>query len=259
MAAPQMEPTLDQWISFCETLSPYENFALIGLLFLRPHPPISILPTSEIVTQENARAAEKWSESRFRQILLFYCENYKKRETEAAFALIEKSEAVKNLVPLLVSTLAVPVGIAVAFLFWAMAKSLDDWCQRYSTRKFNGKGKYTGNFPEGEVDGFFDVTFLPPIFQFVEDPEAYPLEGYKIQVKVEAEVDGKLKVPTAKESNSIQFNSTGEQRHAFSFADTKTSSKLSGRVSRVYHLTKDDPNILSFTSNDMEVEPSKNP
>src|SRR5437764_10626005 len=98
MVAPQMEPTLDEWINFCENLTPYQNFALLGLLFLRPHPPLSILATSEIVTEENARAAEQWSESRFRQILLFYCEHHKKREAEAAFALIDKSEAVKNLV-----------------------------------------------------------------------------------------------------------------------------------------------------------------
>ena len=158
MVAPQMEPNLDKWSSFCANLTPYRNFALIGSLFLRPHPPLSILPTSEIVTRENARAAEKWSESHFRQLLLFYCERYKKKETKATLALLDKSEAVKKFAPLLVSTLAVPLGIAVAFLFWAVGRGLDDWCRKYSQRKLNGKGEYTGNFPEKGINGFFDVS-----------------------------------------------------------------------------------------------------
>lgn len=153
MSEARMEPNLDQWIGFCEKLTPYQNFALIGLLSRRPRPPLTILP-SEIETEENARAAEKWSESRFRKLLLFYCEHYKKKRVEAAGELIDKAEVVKTLAPLLVSTLAIPLGIATAFLFWAAGRNLDDWCKKYSRRKLNGKGKYTGNFAEKEVNGF---------------------------------------------------------------------------------------------------------
>jgi hypothetical protein len=258
MAASQTEPNLDQWISFCENLTPYQNFALIGLLFRRGQPPLSILP-AEIVTEENARGAEKWSESKLRQSLLFYCEHYKKKEVQAAGELLDKSEAIKQLVPLLVSTLAVPVGIATAFLFWAAGKRLDDWCKKYSRRKLNGKGKYTGDFPEKEVNGFFEVVYLPPIVEYIDDPAAYPLEGYKIKIKVDPETDGRLKVSTAKELNSIQF-SFGEKRgHAFSFMDTKTNRDVNGRVDNVFHVNEDGPIVIRFTSTDMEVAPSRTP
>ncbi len=169
MVAPQMEPSLDEWVSICELLTPYQNLALIGLLFLRPRPPLSIIATSEIVNEENAKGAEKWSESRFRQLLLFYCDKYNKPETQAAAALIDKADAIKGLATLLVSTFAVPLGIAVAFLYWAMGTSLNEWCQKYSQKKYNGRGKYVGDFPEKQVDGFFDVTYLPQIRELVED------------------------------------------------------------------------------------------
>jgi hypothetical protein len=259
MAASQMEPNLDQWIRFCENLTPYEDFALIGLLFRRRQPPLSILPRSEIVTEENARAAEKWSESRFRKILLFYCEHYKKKKIEAAGVLIDKTEAVKAVAPLLVSTLAVPLGVATAFLFWAAGRNLDDWCQKYSRRKLNGKGKYTGDFSEKEVNGFFEVHYLPPIVEYVEDPSAYPLEGYKIKIKVDPETDGRLKTSTAKEINSIQFSFSEKGSQAFSFVDTKSNQGVSGGVDNVFHVNEDGPIVIRFTSSDIEVTPSRKP
>jgi hypothetical protein len=256
MVAPIREASLDEWVSFCEHLTPYQNFALIGFLFLRPQPPLSILATSDIVNEENARGAEKWSESRFRQLLLFYCDKYKKPEALAAAALIDKANVVKALVPLLVSTLAVPVGIAVAFLFWALGKSLDDWCQKYAQKNYNGTGKYIGDFPEKEIDGFFDVTYLPPIIELVDDPAAYPLKGYKIKIIVESETDGRIKVPTSEELNSIQFHFTYDKSHSFNFTDTQSNIRLSGKVGNVSHVGSDGPNVLRFTSSDLEAKPA---
>jgi hypothetical protein len=259
MATAQMEPNLDQWVSFCENLTPYQNFAFIGLLFRRGQPPLSILPSSEIVTEENARASEEWSESRFRKLLLFYCEHYKKRKVEAAGELLDKTEVIKRLAPLLVSAAAVPLGIAVAFLFWAVGKSLDDWCKKYSRKEFTGRGKYMGNFTEKEVAAYFDVEYLAPIVEYVEDPAAYPLKGYKINIRVAAETNGKLKVSTSKELNSIQFSFSTPKSHAFDFTDTKTSRRVNGRVDNVSHVTEDGPIVIRFTSNDMEVSAPRTP
>jgi len=258
MADAQMEPNLDQWISFCEKLTPYQNFALIGLLFRRPQHPQSILP-AEIETEENARSAEKWSESRFRKLLSFYCDHYKKKKVEAAGQLIDKAEAVKTLAPLLVSTLAIPLGIATAFLFWAAGRNLDEWCKKYSRRKLNGKGKYTGDFSENEVNGFFEVNYLPPILEYVEDPAAYPLEVYKIRIKVESETDGRVKVSTEKELNSIQFSFSGGGNHRFFFIDTKSNRDVKGGVGNVFHVDEDGPIVIRFTSSDITVDPSRQP
>ena len=252
MVAP--EPSLDGWVRFCEHLTPYENYALLGLLFLRPHPPLSILATADVVSEENARSAEKWSESRFRQLLLFYCDKYKTPGSQAAAALVDKADLVKTIVPLLVSTLAVPVGVAVAFFFWALGTSLDDWCQKYSQRKYNGKGKYLGNFPEKEIEGFFEVTHLPQIIELVEDPAAYPLEGYKIKIIVESETDGRIKVATQKELESIQFSFTYNKSHSFHFRDTQSSMSIGGQVRNVSHVGEDGPNVLRFISSNLEAK-----
>ena len=93
----------------------------------------------------------------------------------------------------------------------------------------------------------------------MEDPEAYPLAGYKILVKVEPEINGKLKVPSSKELNSIQFSFTGEKSHAFRFVDTVSKGDVNGRVDNVSYVDTDGPNVIRFTSSDMEVTPPKNP
>jgi len=244
----QMEPSLDGWISVCQQLTPYENFALIGLLFLRSRPPLSILAPSNIVNDENARGAEKWSESRFRQLLLLYCDKYKKPKWHAASTLIDKANVVRGLASLFVSTLAVPLGIAVAFLYCALGKSLDDWCQKYSQKKYNGQGKYFGNFPEKEVMCFFDVTYLPQIVELVEDPAAYPLEGYKIRIRVDSETNGKIKVPSTQERNSIEYSFNYDKNHSYDFTDTQSNKKIIGEVDDVSYMGSDGPMVLRFKS-----------
>lgn len=256
MAHAGMEATVDGWIGFCEHRTAYENFALIGLLFLRPGLPLSIIATSEIVNAENVRGAEKWSESRFRQLLLFYCEKHNKPLAQGTAALIDKADAVKGLAPLLVSTFALPLGIAVAFLFWALGTVLNDWCEKYSKKKYNGKGKYVGDFPEKEVDGFFDVTYLPQIVELVEDPAAYPLQGYRIKVRVESETNGQIKVPTSKELKSIQLSFSYDKSHSFDFTDTQSNRRLKGQVKNVSHVASDGPNVLRFISTDMQATPA---
>jgi hypothetical protein len=149
-------PSLEAWIRFCEGLTPYQNYALLGLLFLR----------------------------------------------------------------------------------------------------YNGKGKYLGNFPEKELDGFFEVTHLPQISELIEDHAAYPLEGYKIKIIVESKTDGRVKVPTSKELESIQFSFTYDQSHSFQFTDTQSSGRISGQVRNVSHVGEDGPNVLRFISGDLEAKPA---
>lgn len=203
----------------------------------------------------NARAAEKWSESHFRRLLLFYCANYKKPRALALSALVEKAGLIKNLIPILVSTFVLPLGIAVAFLFWALSTSLDDWCKKYSERKYNGKGKYAGNFPEREVNSFFELSYLPPIEEYVADPAAYPLEGYRINIRVQSASEGRLKLDKAEELLSITFNFRARS-HTFVFIDTRQKEKISGEVENVSHIQEDGPNVLRFTSNQIRVEDS---
>jgi hypothetical protein len=251
-----MELSLDHWIDYCAKLTPYENFLLIGLLFSRPSLQQSIFAASLLSDVNNARAAEKWSESHFRRLLLLYCANYKKRKTEALLTLAEKVDVIKLLLPALVSAAyALPLGIAVGFLFWAVSTALDDWCKKYSERKYNGTGRYAGNFPEKEVESFFELSYLPPIEEYIEDPAAYPLEGYKINIRVDSASEGRLKLGKAEDLLSITFHFTAGS-HSFVFTDTRQKEKVSGEVDNVSHIKEDGPNVLRFTSAHTRVEPS---
>ena len=110
MVAPQRESDLEQWIDISEKLRPIQNLAVIGLQFLRPNLPLSIIATTDPMEEENIRATERWASSRFRQLLLFYCQHYKKPQAIASAELLDKAELVKALAPLLVSTLSIPLG-----------------------------------------------------------------------------------------------------------------------------------------------------
>lgn len=255
MASTERELSVDHWIEYCAKLTPYENFLLIGLLFSSPSLQRSIIATSLLHDMGHVRAAEKWSESHFRRLLLFYCANYKKRKVEAVLTLAEKANIVKTLVSIAVSTYALPLGIAVAFLFWAVSTALDDWCKKYSERKYNGRGKYSGNFPEKEVKSFFELSYLPPIEEYIQDPAAYPLEGYKINIRVQSESEGRLKLDKAEEVISISFHFTAKS-HTFVFTDTRQKETVSGEVDNVSHIKEDGPNVLRFISTRTKVEPS---
>ena len=122
---------------------------------------------------------------------------------------------------------------------------------KYSRVRFNGKGKYRGDFQEKEVDSFFEITYLPEIMELIEDPEAYPLEGYKIKIKVESETDGRVKVPSAKERNSIQFSFKYDKSHSFDFTDTKSNKRIVDDVSWVGN---DGPNVLRFVSQNLDLK-----
>src|SRR5207302_11168842 len=99
-----------------------------------------------------------------------------------------------------------------------------------------------------------EVSHLPPILEYVEDPEAYPLKGYRIVVKVDAESNGRLKVPSLDELNSIQFSFTGKRSHAFTFMDTLSKRYVKGSVDNVSYVAQDGPTVIRFTSSDMEVD-----
>jgi hypothetical protein len=253
MVAPQRKSDLEQWIDISARLHPIQNLAVIGLMILRPNLPPSIIATTDPMDEENIRSTERWASSRFRQLFLFYCQHYKRPQARAAVEIIDKTEVVKGLAPLLVSTLSVPLGISVNFLFWALGYSLDEWCQKYGRRKYNGKGTYRGNFPGRKVDSFFDVTYLPPIQEVVEDPEAYPLEGYKIKIKVPGETNGKVKVPSSEYVKSVTLNFKGKNTHSFGFVDTQTNKAVGGLIENVFPDEKEGPNIIGFESRDLIV------
>jgi hypothetical protein len=253
MVAPQKESSIDDWIQLAETLSPVERLALAGLLSLRPQTPISIISPAMLNDPENISAAEKWLIANFRKAFSFYCERHKQHRVKLT------SEAVKRLAPILVGSYNLPLGIAVGFLFWAIDYGLQNWCEKYGARNFNGEGKYSGGLPEspawpnGEVRGVFDVTYLPPITEIVDNPESYPLKGYKVVIKVPAETTGAMKVPSSPEVETIVLSFKGEGSQSFTFTDTAMDREISGDVRNVFPKQNDGPNVLGFTAADIHV------
>jgi hypothetical protein len=253
MATAQMDMDMDRWIDFCAELSPFQNFLLLGLLSSSPDRPLGLISPAEIQPDEHHEAAEEWASSNLRRLLLFYCEHYQKVVPKYGVALANKADIVKQIVPLLVSTLSVPVSIAVAFLFWALGHRLDEWCKMYARRHYTGKGLYSGNFPEGKVEAFFDIFYLPPITRFVDDPEAYPLKGCRGVIKVKPQAEGKIKVANSKEVNSIVFNFDKLNGHRFEFTETTLKWVIKGIVENVFPATDEGSNVLGFTSTNIEV------
>jgi hypothetical protein len=209
------------------------KLALIGLLSLRPNLPPSIIVTGDLVNGENIGASEKWILTNFRKVFGFYCDKIKDTKILLAGEAIRKTEIVKHLAPIIVSTYSVPLGIAVAFLFAAINIGLNKWCEKYERKSFSGKGTYSGNFSKRQVDGFFDIRCLPAIEERIEDPEAYPLSGYKVMVKVPADIIGRVKVPTSKDADEILFSFTGKRDHSFSFSDMTIHKQIVGTVATV--------------------------
>jgi hypothetical protein len=247
MATPQRDMTLNEWIDFSEKLHAVENLALIGFLSLRPNIAPSIISTGEVVSEENISVAEKWLLTNFRKAFAFYCDRHKETSALLIGEALKKADVVKRLAPLLVSAYSIPLGIAVAFLFAAIDMGLDKWCEKYARKSFTGKGIYSGNFPKKIVEGFFDVKLLPAITEFVEDPEAYPLKGYKVRVKVPADISGQVKVPTSDDSNEIFSSFKSKYSHSFSFSDARAKKTLFGVVETVSQNISAGPNVLSFT------------
>jgi hypothetical protein len=254
MVAPQRESGIDEWIEFAEKLSPVENLALVGLLFLRPNLPPSIITPSTLVTEENISSAERWALTRFRQVFAFYCDNYKKHKVALASEALKRVDLVKILAPLLVTAYSVPLGIAVGFLFWALTYGLDNWCQKYGSRKFNGEGKYVTDLPGVDFEGFFDLTYLPAITETVENPESYPLKGYKVVLKAAAETKGLIKVSSSEEVTNITLAFKGKDSHYFSFTDTTSQQEVEGNPENVFPEKDEGPNIVGFTATELIVK-----
>lgn len=247
MVAPQRAENLEEWVDFAEKLSPVENLALVGLLFLSPNrPPLSISP-SVLHTEENLSNAEKWAITNFRKGFSFYCENYKKHRGAIL------SEAVKRLAPALVALYSWSLGLSVGFIVWAIKYGLDNSCDKYGARKFNGKGKYITDRPGIEFEGFFDLTYFPAITEVVQDPESYPLEGYKVILKAPAETTGLIKVSSAEEVNDITLTFKGQDSHSFRFTDTRSGEDVEGYPERVFPERDEGPNIVKFTGSELVV------
>lgn len=243
-----MQATIDGWIEVTRDLSPLQNLCIVGILFQNPRTSLSIIATRDPVTPENISAAERWAKLNFRKLLYFYCDNSEKTGIQLGVALADKSGVVKKLGPVIVSTFSIPLGMAVAFLFAASGIILKNWCANYARREFNGKGIYAGDFPKKQLEAFFEIEFYPPIQEYTEDPEAYPLKGYRINILVPAEVNGKAKVPLPADSDEIFFSFKENTKHSFRFADTKRRSEIDGDITTLRQDRQAGPSVLGFTT-----------
>jgi hypothetical protein len=129
---------------------------------------------------------------------------------------------------------------------------LAEWCSKYKELNFKGKGKYSGTFPEGNVDCFFDVSYKPAIDEIVQDPDATSLEIPKVKILEEAETRGQAEVLVFSVANSI-YRNFSEKGHYYSFEDVLTKSHISGNVEfvRLGDFGKSD--VLIFGSQDLKI------
>jgi len=276
MVAPSREYDIDQWVALSEHLSPLENFCLIGLLFFKPYTPPSIIAKEDLVTDENISKAEEWILSNFRKPLAFLCVKFEDTKVQVTSELIKNvgesveykqiiKGVVKALAPAIVTMYSVPLGIAVALLFFLIGKQFQRWCGKYAKKKFDGKGTYTlvpsspvGGYPPGpyhiRLQAYFELEYYPSIEELVEDPAGYPLKIQKVVVKVPSESRGKLKVPTSQESEMVMGNFISLGDHSYNFIDSKTKTQISGSNIAMYQNKTEGDNILEFISVDLKIE-----
>ncbi|MDQ1593282.1 MAG: hypothetical protein QOG71_3909 [Pyrinomonadaceae bacterium] len=248
------EGELEQWIQVCEELTYFQNLALLGLLSLKADTPLSIIKAIDPNSSENVSAAERWLKKNLRSLLQFYCVAYVKKSVRVTGIAIDKAEVVKNLAPVAVATLSIPVGFVVAFLFAALGLVLDNWCQRYAKQRYAGEGTYEGNFEQKQVAAFFEITHTPAIIEEVENPAAFPLKVRMLAIKVPAEISGMVKVPSPADSSEIFHSFQARYSHRFTFVDVTQSKKIKGAVESVYQDIQEGPNVLGVTSNELNVE-----
>ena len=73
MSAPAPEIGLDQWIDYCSSLRPIENFLLIGLLNRQRFSTIEAVKGTPLATPENWAEAKRWAVRNLRSGLDHYC------------------------------------------------------------------------------------------------------------------------------------------------------------------------------------------
>jgi hypothetical protein len=254
MSTPGPSEDINQWILFCEALTPYQNVLLLGAISKSRYTTLAIFQTQPIETQDNWKAAEDWMLKHLRKGLRLYCDNYQKTQVTIGAEGAKRSvELVKVLAPFLMLQLSIPLGAGVAFLFWALGFGLHKWCEKYSAMKLGGEGEYSGNIPQGEVKPFFDITYLTPIVEFIENEEAYPLEIEKKQIRNPAETSGLVKVPSARDVEAIAFGFSKESKDHFSFQDAKTNKLVGGDVTNVYRKPREEANMLSLIAGELSI------
>jgi hypothetical protein len=242
-ATPAMD--INQWIVICENLSPAENFALFGAVIENRFTSLNLNKPRSLVTDENYQTAENWASKNTRRVLHLYCGQYKK------FVALATIEFVRSFAPLISLDLNIVIGASVAYIYWAVGQKLDKWCEKYANRNLEGKGIYSGEIPQGQVDTFFKLTYSPPIVELVDYDESYTVSIKRKQVVVPAETTGIISVPSSADVNAIHFSFKPGAKHSFTFEDTATTEGVSGTVENVYAKKEDGPTVLALKARDL--------
>jgi hypothetical protein len=200
------------------------------------------------VQEENFKSVETWAKKNFREGLRLYCDLTNKPEIKIL------AEFVKTFAPFFAAQLSLPIGAAIGFLFWCVGFNLEKWCRKYATKRFSGKGQLLGSPSTGEIEGFFNVTYRPPISELVEDPEAYPVERFKVDIEVPEITDGLVKVPTPNSAEAIYKSFENRIAQSFKFADDKTKQSISGKMDAIARAINEGPNVLSFSTGMLTIQ-----
>lgn len=239
MSAPAQEIGLDQWIEYCYSLRPIENFLLIGLLNRRSFTSIEAVREEQLATDENWRDAKRWALTRLRPGLDLYCREYKKPWAAVGEEFSKTAfESVKVFIPLLATMLNVQLGIAVAFTFWLLRYCLDRWCGKYSARDLAGDGTYTSAQASEYAPVFFELTYRPPIVEWVDDEAAYPLSVPKEQIWIPAEINGLMRVSGKRDVDEILFTFDPNGANRYVFVDRTSAQSVMGRPSNIVRSDK---------------------
>ncbi len=259
--ATAMEPTikediLSQWIDLIENISDSQKLKLVGLLLKNPNLQPSLVNEALINDEENTRIAEKWLKKNFREVMFFYCKSFDGFKSESSIEILDKIEFAKWLAPLIVTNYSFILGVAIAFVIWALNKSLNEWCKKYSLRQYSGVGDYTGKFSLNCVNGFMDLDYKPAIKEVEQDIEAFPIKTKFIRIIVPSEIKGRIKLKNKNIVDEIAVFCENGDEQKFSLNENNLHKILKGNVEKAYPASARDPEILRFDAVEFD-KPSK--
>jgi hypothetical protein len=139
-------------------------------------------------------------------------------------------------------------------VIWAVGYGLDKWCGKYSAKEFSGEGEYSGDLTPNKKKAFFRLTYLPPIYEKIEDEKAYPLVIYKAQIMVLAETTGDVRVTPGADLDAITISLRAGNKHIFEFIDAEQKKTISGEAKNVYPNRVVGSNVLSLVAEDLTMK-----
>ena len=228
------------WFTLASGLRPIEQLCIVDLLKQAPGLKLTEIVPDRLVGEEKCFRTSRFIERHFREILYAYCDCCNQLASPFPQRQQQARSIAKTLAPLLITTLHVQAGIAIAISVWLLSAALESWCSEYGCKPLSGNGTYKiepygkrddpfSSSVDIKISGVFSASYYPEISKKVKDPK-YPLPAHIIEVYVRTRADVTFHPNSPGQLSAINSHLHDIHWHDFEFVDQQTSKTLSGIV-----------------------------